>query len=233
MKKNRRLSIKLDYALQLAEKFRDALQPHCEKVEIAGSVSRRESFVSDIEIVCLATMTEKVVLDMFKEEIGRETINTTFLALPTIMESTGWEIGKLDGARFKKLVRPISGIKLDLFVVDEARRWGAAFLIRTGPKEFNIELMKYINRHGQHVKNNLLHDHVKIWEKLPGGGYKGIACEKGDTCPLIIPTPTEEMFFDAVGLPHVSADLRSVDWLKQAVSNIILDKAKRMASAHE
>lgn len=215
-----------DYALQLAEKFRDALQPHCEKVKIAGSVRRHESFVSVIEIVCLVTMTGKIDLDMFKEEIGRETINATFLALPSIMEATGWEIGELDGPHFKKLVRPVSGIKLDLFTVDEARRWGAVFLIRTGPADFNIELMKYINRHGQHVKNNLLHGHVKIWEKLPDGGYKGIACEKGDTCPLIIPTPTEEAFFDAVGLPQVSPDMRSVKWLKQAVSNIIRDKSK-------
>lgn len=213
-------------ARRIANEFLFALEPHCVKVEIAGSLRRRATRVKDIEIVCQVMLGEEIERDLFKEEIGREEINLTFETLPEIMAATGWEIGEKDGDRYKQLLHPQTSLKLDLFAIYEARRWGACLVIRTGPREFNIELMKYINRHGQHVHNNLLHDHAKIWRKLPGGGHEGIPCDLGDTCALIIATPTEVDFFKAVKLPVASPDLRSVRWLKNAVSHRIRGQAK-------
>lgn len=212
-------------AQRIANEFLEGLQPHCERAEIAGSLRRRVSNVKDIEVVCLVTVAEEIERDLFEEEIGREEINMTFEALPGIMAATGWQIGDKDGDRYKQLVHPQTSLRLDLFTVSEIRRWGACFVIRTGPVEFNIELMKFINRHGQHVHNNLLHDHAKIWRKLPGGGHEGIPCDLGDTCALIVPTLTEASFFKAVNLPQVSPDMRSVKWLKRAVSQRIRGKA--------
>lgn len=212
-------------ALRLANQILTPLSVHCERIEIAGSLRRQARDLKDIELVCLASMSEAIKRDMFMKEIGREQFNHTFDALEYIMIETGWVIGDKDGPAYKQLVHPQTSIKLDLFTVYEKRRWGAAFLIRTGPYKFNIELMNYINRHGQHVHNNLLHNHAKLWEKTDKG-WKGIPCEKDDECPLIIDTSTEQAFFEAIGLPQVSPDLRSEEWLKKAVSQNIRDKAR-------
>ena len=41
------------YAKKIADRVFELLQPHCEIIHIAGSISREKLFVKDIEIVCI------------------------------------------------------------------------------------------------------------------------------------------------------------------------------------
>lgn len=45
--------MKLEQALEIAEKVKALLAPHCERIEIAGSIRRKKPDVKDIEIVGL------------------------------------------------------------------------------------------------------------------------------------------------------------------------------------
>ena len=45
--------MKYEEAIEIAEKVKTLLLPHCERVEIAGSVRRKKTDVKDIEIVAI------------------------------------------------------------------------------------------------------------------------------------------------------------------------------------
>jgi DNA polymerase/3'-5' exonuclease PolX len=45
--------MKLEQALEIAEKVKALLAPHCERIEIAGSIRRKKPDVKDIEIVAI------------------------------------------------------------------------------------------------------------------------------------------------------------------------------------
>ena len=43
----------LQQAQQIAERIKSELAPHCDRIEIAGSIRRKKPEVKDIEIVCI------------------------------------------------------------------------------------------------------------------------------------------------------------------------------------
>lgn len=105
------------------------LQPHCEIINIAGSIRRRKPECGDIEIICIANTT--AAYDLFKVECGK---HRTFEFQHTVA-SLGEKIkGDVADGRYMQIMLP-QNIKLDLFmpVRDDYYR---QYAIRTGSAEF-------------------------------------------------------------------------------------------------
>lgn len=200
----------------LAVELVEILRPWCQRIEIAGSLRRGKPEVKDIEIVTLARTEERIEKDMFGEIVNREIYNITSEQVTFAIRNSDWCIGTRNGERYKQLDYIYVDIKCDLFIVPDAREWGALYLIRTGPAEFNQELMYSILRKGWHLTGNLLHQHGKT-PVVKNGKKEYLPCDKGANCPLIAPTLTEEAFLEAVGLPWVEPGERSAEWLKEKI----------------
>jgi DNA polymerase/3'-5' exonuclease PolX len=116
--------IPLAQAQAIADEVVAQLRPHCEQIDIAGSIRRRRPTIGDIEIVCIPKPYDATPL--FR----------TGLAL--VVEQ--WE--KVKGelpCKYSQRLLP-SGMKLDLFMPDP-RGYGLALAIRTGSAEWSHHVL--------------------------------------------------------------------------------------------
>jgi len=110
-------------ALEIAEKTKALLAPHCERIEIAGSIRRKKPDVGDIEIVATPKPYD---VGLFESGIA------------TVVKQ--WE--KVKGelpCKYTQRILP-EGIKLDLFFA-EPDNWGNIFAMRTGSAEYSHEIL--------------------------------------------------------------------------------------------
>lgn len=110
-------------ALQVAELVKTQLEPHCERIAIAGSIRRKKPFVKDIEVVAIPKPYQT---GLFESGIA------------TVVNR--WE--KMKGelpCKYTQRVLP-EGIKLDLFFAD-AQNWGLILAIRTGSAEYSHKVL--------------------------------------------------------------------------------------------
>ncbi len=106
-------------ALEIAEKYRDLLAPHCERIEIAGSIRRLKREVKDIEIVCIPKPYETGLFESgFAEVVNQWPIVRGILPCK---------------ATQRKLPE---GIALDIFTATPDN-FGWIYLLRTGSADFN------------------------------------------------------------------------------------------------
>lgn len=145
-------ALSLREARELVAPLINALQPHCERVEVAGSIRRGKPFVNDLEIVCvpktLAITTPKVTkpADLFAPEEQVEETKT--MRVPGFVNLVdGWQGATMDmmpngkkfgsawDGRYCKFLLP-SGTQVDLFITS-LEQWGYIFLIRTGSADFS------------------------------------------------------------------------------------------------
>lgn len=106
-------------ALKIAEKIKAQLAPHCERIEIAGSIRRKKPEVGDIEIVAIPKPYD---IGLFESGIS-----------PIVNQ---WK--KVKGelpCKYTQRILP-EGIKLDLFFA-EPDNWGNIFAIRTGSAPYS------------------------------------------------------------------------------------------------
>jgi DNA polymerase/3'-5' exonuclease PolX len=129
---------KVKYPLEkmkyLAEDVVRLLRPYCTRIEIAGSIRRKRSEVSDIEIVCIPkTMMVPTLdlLDPLKE-----------VRMPGFVNAVdAYKKVKGDAAAGKYFQRILpDGIKLDIFTATRDN-WGYILVLRTGGETFNKFLM--------------------------------------------------------------------------------------------
>lgn len=121
-------------ALDLADQVIAVLSPHCERIEIAGSLRRGKPDVGDIEIVCIPCLE----LDLFG------TGSRTAQAIETALREAGYSLAK-NGEHFKQF--SLGVCKCDLFItVPEC--WGVIFTIRTGSADFSHRLVTPRNQGG-------------------------------------------------------------------------------------
>ncbi len=110
-------------ALKIAESVLAQLSPHCERIEIAGSIRRKKPEVKDIEIVAIPKPYET---GLFANGI-----------VPIVEQ---WQ--KVKGelpCKYTQRVLP-EGIKLDLFFATR-ENWGLIFAIRTGSAEYSHKVL--------------------------------------------------------------------------------------------
>lgn len=111
--------MKLQQTLTIAEQIKQQLLPHCERIEIAGSIRRQKPEVKDIEIVCIPKPYE---VGLFETGIA------------TVINN--WE--KVKGelpCKYTQRILP-DGIKVDIFFA-EKDNWGYIFAIRTGSAQYS------------------------------------------------------------------------------------------------
>ncbi len=125
-------------ALEIAERVKERLTPHCERIEIAGSIRRKKPEVKDIEIVAIPLPYENN--GMFVSGIA-EIVN-------------GWQ--KVKGelgpeCKYTQRVLP-EGIKLDLFFATK-ENWGWIYALRTGSSDYNFRYLEAMKRKGYRAVN--------------------------------------------------------------------------------
>jgi DNA polymerase/3'-5' exonuclease PolX len=160
------------------------LAPHCQKIELAGSIRRGKPDVKDIEIVAMPIIHEQ--RDLFN------TLTGTYSEFDLIDFTRYGRIIK-GGQRYKQIELP-EGIKLDLFIVLPPAQWGAIMLIRTGPADFSHWIMKE-RRRGGGMPGHLKQKDGALWQ-----GKR------------LIETPTEHDYFAALGLDYVEPSQRVARW---------------------
>lgn len=121
-------------AKRIANAVVELLKPHCERIEIAGSIRRECEIVGDIEIVCIPKPYET---GLFASGIA-QVVNP-------------WEKikGELEYGKSKYTQRILPAyiigvhgkrVALDLFFAD-VTNWGMILAIRTGSAEYSHEVL--------------------------------------------------------------------------------------------
>lgn len=183
MPKTHKRSEMLPRAEELVERFR----PWCERIEIAGSIRRKKSFVKDIEIVAVPNIPKDLFGDV---DTSLDHELTTFIdeerrkgRLSPRLRDDGHKIGW--GPKFKAMLTE-DGIPIDLFMVVPPAQWGAVFAIRTGPGDYSQYLVTSCKEMGLKCNEGAL------WRK-DGSLY---------------PTPEEEDFFRGCGIEWIPPEKR-------------------------
>jgi DNA polymerase/3'-5' exonuclease PolX len=161
-------------AKAIADNLVKLMQPHCERIEIAGSIRRGLQIVKDIEIVAIPRWETATEHDLFGtvEKPGKNLLHKWALEeassarvqwiKPGTSEIVPW-MPKPDGKYWRGLVD--RKIKLDLFLTTPAQ-WGIILLIRTGSAEFSQGVMTYAKqRTSYHIEGGALRDrHERVLE---------------------------------------------------------------------
>lgn len=113
-------------ALAIAQEIVQLLQPHCARIQIAGSIRRERPEVKDIEIVAIPLPYQT---GLFQDGIA-EVVNQW----PKVKGEL--EYGK---CKYTQRILP-QGIKLDLFFANETN-WGLILAIRTGSADFSHKVL--------------------------------------------------------------------------------------------
>jgi len=114
--------IPLGRARRIAERIRKLFAPHCQRIQIAGSIRRKKRDIGDVEIVCIPTAG----IDLFGKSSGRN----EFFLQKSIPELGKRIKGDLYRGKYIQYLLP-EGIKLDLFIADQ-KNYGLILAIRTG-----------------------------------------------------------------------------------------------------
>jgi len=107
----------------IADQVLSDLKPHCDRIEIAGSIRREKEYPNDIEIVAIP---KPYGTDLFESGIA------------TVINK--WE--KIKGelpCKYTQRLLP-EGIKLDIFFASP-ENWGLIFAIRTGSADFSHKVL--------------------------------------------------------------------------------------------
>lgn len=127
-------------AEKLAQEVVALLEPACERIEIAGSIRRRQPDVGDIEIVGQPRL--KAVPGLFSAADGGyvDLLDRACGALRGLLGKRPDGEGRHAwGPRYKRAT--YKGFALDLFAVLPPAQWGVIFTIRTGPADFSHQLV--------------------------------------------------------------------------------------------
>lgn len=177
-------------AAEVAQDFVEALAPHCERIQVAGSLRRMKPFVSDVEILFVPKFEADPHPggDLFRPP---PPINQAELAIrglvlanvlrprPNVREIPTW------GPLNKLGVHVQSGLAIDLFTAT-AENWFNYLVCRTGSSESNIRVAAAAQARG--------------WKWNPYGN--GFSRPNGLTREIHLVTSEKEVF-RFVGLPFL------------------------------
>jgi len=168
---------------RLAHDLKADLARGCERIEIAGSIRRQRPDPHDIEIVCIPKVLDAPIYDLFQVEVASAGENILFTILPPM--DWGYDyVNKKNGPKYKRLRHVETGVCCDLFIV-RPETWGVQLAIRTGPAAFSKELVSRPKLKQMQVKD------AQLWRV------------HRDHSLTPIPTPEEDDFFKAIGLPFI------------------------------
>lgn len=129
-------------AVPVAMELIAAMEPFCERIEIAGSLRRMKDRVGDIELVFIPRVESRQAdffssepLDLTAERIAELVGSGVLQKRPNVNGGFTW--GRLN----KLAIHTESDIPVDLFCEPNAADWARSMVIRTGPKELNLRLI--------------------------------------------------------------------------------------------
>jgi len=138
----------LEKAKVIAATVVKALEPYCDRIEVAGSIRRQKSVVNDIDLVL----------------IPRDRWN-----LDTVLMRSG---------KYKMSGKKISRVEMDSITLDvyfaTGETWATLLLIRTGSIENNIRLCSLAKKRGWHLaaSGDGLFD--ETWQRIAGDSEESI-----------------------------------------------------------
>ena len=143
------IRISLAEADAIAERIRALLAPHCDRIEIAGSIRRRKADVGDIELVCIPARVSPP--DLF----GREHPARAGGFIDAARGIGRICKGCLRTGKYMQF-RTMEGVAVDLFTA-HAENWGLVLAVRTGSFDFSYHcLAKGWSRCGYRSIDNML-----------------------------------------------------------------------------
>ncbi len=186
--------MELNVAREIGMAVVEAMSPACDRVMMAGSVRRGKAEPKDVEIVYIARMVEEQV-DLFNvaempatEGLIGELVDRGFWCFDDQV--------KRNGPLHKRMVMgwlppPVGWDGRVVIELYRARpeNWGLILALRTGPVEFNRLLV------------------TRLTGAMPADMqmYAGQLWRRGKA----LETPTEEIFFEEVGVPCWAPEERS------------------------
>lgn len=188
--------LSLKVARILANQIVQLLKPACIRLEVAGSIRREKPEIGDIEIIAIS----KLQLGLFQ---NLEDINQPVLH-PYLDSLLGLSIVKLDewGPKYRKFaLLEHQDVPVDLFII-RPEQWGYTLAIRTGPANLSQKLVTH------RAKGGFLPGHLSVKESQ-------LWTENGP-----IPTPEEEHFFQALELPLLEPQNRSLNEYNTALEKL-------------
>lgn len=111
-------------AIETAAAFLDPLASACDRIEIAGSLRRKQDTVGDIEIVCIPKMIQSKTTDLFGLSMEINLLEERLRCLRAFKPNA------------KQVQIDLGTINIDLFIVTP-ETWGVQFMIRTGSADFS------------------------------------------------------------------------------------------------
>ena len=132
-------------ALKVAEEIAEVLRPCCVRFEIAGSLRRGKSRVSDVEVLFIPLIESRAdPNDLFGNKILFDVANQQVEALTTrrVIEPRLNVDGRQSwGYKNKLAVHVATGIPVDFFATTE-ENWWVSLVVRTGSLESNLRLTR-------------------------------------------------------------------------------------------
>lgn len=117
--------IDLERAKKVADAVVTRLRPHCQRIEIAGSVRRQKRSVNDIDLVLIP-------LDLWQ-------LHSEIMKLGSV---------KMSGSKIMRVM--VGDIQIDIYFA-ALETWATLLLIRTGSTENNIRLASLAKKRGWHL----------------------------------------------------------------------------------
>ena len=227
--------------LPYASKILDLLGHACEQAVVAGSVRRGRPDVKDLEIVATLPAQDEsrnnllAGMDLLLAPLGPEPVSVSSSKLDEAIRRgvdsglLAWQMNVKsgnrsgDGPKYKKLLVPDIGLKVDLFIVDRDA-FGNQLAIRTGDGEFS-QWMVTSHLYGGGMPLDMAHAEGRLWkfDDMEWGReyrrWKELRDTDSDShardvlheCAKPEACPTEQSFFDAIGVPMIKPSDRDSD----------------------
>jgi len=184
----------------IAEQLRSLFAPHCERIEISGSLRREKFMIGDIELVCIPKVESIVQGGLFDS-------GTTVDTFPLYQQMDGLitseKIVHIEPQKWGKKYRAFEFIayldndkcgmfKVDMFIQPDPATWGINYMIRTGSSDFSRKMVTP-KMQGGYMPNSLRIDGARVQDVNSGKIYD---------------TPTEQSVFDLYGMDYVVPSAR-------------------------
>lgn len=191
------LGAKLPYrqVYPLACKLIERLAPACARIEIAGSLRRKESHVGDIELVAIPKFERPVMGVTASERWGWSELDhllTDWDRDERIDIVTGGKLRGKERKYTKFLFKSSAGqtYTVDLFLQPDPATWGVNLMIRTGSQAFS-HLMVTPKAFGGFAPNDIKVEGALVWRN-----------------GAVVPTPEEQDIFELWSLAYVAPEKR-------------------------
>ena len=161
-------------AYALALYASEHLTPHVVRLKAVGSIRRRREYVGDLEFLVEPRMVTAPDLFDPKNEPELGPLREQLVQLGRWLQGGERQMAITD-------FNGRQGLRLELYICWSPASWGTLLAIRTGPVDLSRAAVTRLHAHGRRS------EHGRV---IDSGGHE-------------VPTPTEEHFFAAAGLPCV------------------------------